>query len=281
MSRSRSSSPVRWTSALPLELHDHTIWTEYVPNLYPTPEPFHGGFPGGCVVKKKRGTSQEYYRFQIRNIQLAHGEIYKGFFKSEYGGNLEKTLEAAINYQKEFSTKRNLWKNQYRHIADGVVEIILTQGHTTIVDIESLARLRQQTWRSMNHSHSTRAPLIHAKGTCGELMETVVFGAGPNERVMHLNGHSLDNRLANLAPAFKAELRRMDIRNTTGRTGVCNAVYKKRPYFFANWKENHRRSCGKRHYYKKGDADGKQAAFELACQDREAFEARRDLIVTT
>jgi hypothetical protein len=278
MSRDRSPSPIRWSGALPLELYDHQIWAPFVPDLYAIPGPVHGGIPGGSILTLKEGTESEFYAFQISNTQLKSGLLRKYFVKADYDGSLEKARAAALQYRIDFSWKQNLWKNQRRVIAPNVTEIFLTLGQSTIVDSDQVDKIRAKLWHAANSNHSKRNPRMHAKNL-DEFMENVIFGPHPYEVLKHINNNPLDNRLSNLAPSTKAEIRKKDIRNSTGRVGVCRAHLKDQYYFVASWKEKGRAKTGKRQYYKNGDSQSENDAFLRACREREVFEAHRDLIV--
>jgi hypothetical protein len=244
-------------------VQDHLKWAAIVPNLFDQPGPLIGGILGGSIDVRIRNGAPYAYTFKIWNAYLPAGKLLKYFFVSKHEKDVTKTREAAVQFQYDFCMARNLVKNQYRFIAEGVVEMNLSLGYTTILDVGYLSRVSGYLWHAVN-PHGHRYPLWSAKNNRHQYMADIVWGLHEYDLVAHKNGNHLDNRISNLQPASRETAMRMRIRTSIKRNGVVRI---RRPFYHAyvpRWTKGSHESMGKHYTYEAGNAESKQEAFKAA-----------------
>lgn len=118
----------------------------------------------------------------------------------------------------------------YRRLADGTIEIRLTQGQTTRIDAADLAIVRGYTWHAQwePKTRSFRAATNMTKTQYLYLHNLLMFRGAPAKGVQinHKNLVTLDNRRENLREACRAESTRSGRKRRTYGSTPTKSRYK-------------------------------------------------------
>ena len=89
-----------------------------------------------------------------------------------------------------------------------VVYISLTQGKTTVIDLEDFEKVRKYKWTTFQYRHSAYAgrstPKIKGKKDT-MFMHRLILDAHKGREVDHINGDGLDNRRCNIRLCSKSQ----------------------------------------------------------------------------
>lgn len=116
-----------------------------------------------------------------------------------------------------FGYRRRKYPNRWRLLPGGVVEMELTKGYSTLIDLVDLPRVQTKLWQVAFSGGTPMASSGNSNCPDGQvLLHRFVMQAPDGMQVDHRNGDRLDNRRkANLRLATNAQ----NVRNTGVRRG--------------------------------------------------------------
>ncbi len=222
------------------------------------------GKPSGSVSNKKHD------RFRVQFQRPSH---QKTFMVSDYESR-EAACNAAEAYRYQIARDRKQVQNRYRRVwtADGhvylEVEVLNRNGDvatTFLCDIEKLELVKSHRWASASNGY-----IVTSSG-CILFHREVLPGF---EKVDHINGNILDNRLVNLRDGSRGVNdgnKKKYKTNTSGITGV--SYVPQQNLWKAQWHENKQL----RSKAFSVDAHGYKEAKRLAIEVRKSVDTRLGL----
>lgn len=164
----------------------------------------------------------------------------------------------------------------YRVVNNSCVELLLTQGRTTIIDLGDLGRVLDYKWFARKNSRSETLWHVlgntrHVGGKRSSLLlhRYILDLNDPKKEVDHINGNGLDNRRINLRLVDRfgqTNNFKLFNTNTTGVNGVHHR--EKKSLYVVQWRVDGKRKCKSFSYSSRGLYDSAQQAFEAAKEFR-------------
>ena len=117
-------------------------------------------------------------------------------------------------------------------IKEELAHIMLTKGHTCILNVEDLSLVSEFNWRSeialkpngeIRTVYAVRKPRVSETYTCTVRMHRIILNCPDNLQVDHVNGNGLDNRRENLrivTESQNTQNQRIKSSNKSGHKGV-------------------------------------------------------------
>jgi len=111
--------------------------------------------------------------------------------------------------------------NEWRKRADGIIEIVLTQGKVALIDAWDLPKILPHKWCALHKGncwYAVTSTLAAPHKWTHLRMHRIILDAPDNKYVDHINRDGLDNRQCNLRLATNAQ----NIANQAARPGLSS-----------------------------------------------------------
>jgi hypothetical protein len=146
-------------------------------------------------------------------------------FKHHKNQKYLQTEAEAYEYKKEYNVTNGLLKNQVRVIAPHVMEMKLTEGHTTVFDDSQYERIREFHWAYHSSKGCARTQVRGQSITLQSFVLNRHYKSRSKETriINHISRDLLDNRLTNLTVCSRqtaSNNRRLFKSNRSGFNGI-------------------------------------------------------------
>jgi len=124
-------------------------------------------------------------------------------------------------------------KNEYILLDENTLEMTVTQGQKTCVDVSDMALFDENRWNARKGKSNkfyvrSTMPTVNGKQK-NILLHRVIMGiTDPKIEVDHIDGDTLNNRRSNLRIATHSENQRNQVAYKTSKTGIKNIAWHKR-----------------------------------------------------
>ncbi len=120
---------------------------------------------------------------------------------------------------------KSSWRNAWRELEDGSIEMELTKGTTAILDKDDHDKVKYMSWwfgSQTGYAYSS-LPRERGKSSKNVSLHQHIMSPPPGLEVDHINRNRLDNRKKNMRNVSRSTNHRnkpVDPKNTTGENGI-------------------------------------------------------------